>query len=616
MIRSRSRPLPRIQRLLAILVLAWVSVAAIAQSQDFLPVSEAFKPSLTRDSQTLTVHWQIADGYYLYRHALSFEAADDGDIGEPQMPDGDRHTDEFFGEVETYREQLDVDIPLPRAESAPTRITVTYQGCADLGLCYPPQTKTLDVPEAAATPAGRAPSQTGVAGAASAGAQSALSEQDRIAGVLDDANLVWVILSFLGLGVLLAFTPCVLPMIPILSGIIVGRGDTASASRGFVLSTAYVLAMALAYTVFGVLAGLFGANLQALLQSPWTLVPFALVFAALSLSMFGFYELQMPSSWQTRLDRIGRGRQGGVAGAAIIGFVSALIVGPCLAPPLAGALLYIGASGDAVLGGLALFALGLGMGLPLIALGTVGGGVLPRAGAWMNRIKQLFGVILLGVALWLLARILPGPLVLALWAVLLLAYGVHLGALRATALDSTGPARLQQSAGLLLVVYAVILAVGAASGSERPLRPLDRLAAGHAGNSGRTSTAAGLDSPFTRVADQSQLDAALAAAARAGRPAIVDFYADWCVECVQMEHTVFADPAVRAALGEVTALQVDVTDYDSADRALLERMGVFGPPTIVFYDADGNEARGQRLVGTIDAEGFIQQLRTLTAPRP
>jgi len=608
------------QPILVALLLVLASLSASAQSEDFLPVSEAFQPSISRDGQTVTVHWQITEGYYLYRHALGFETGTDNAIGEPRIPDGDKHTDEFFGEVETYRERLDVEVPIADAARAPATITVTYQGCADLGLCYPPQTQLLDVPPAATGTASNIASDAGSANGAAQSSQAAapdtaVSEQDRIAGVLDDASITWVLLSFLGLGVLLAFTPCVLPMIPILSGLIVGHGDKATAGRGFVLSTAYVLAMALAYTVFGVLAGLFGANLQALLQSPWTLVPFALVFAALSLSMFGYYELQMPSSWQTRLDRIGRGREGDIVGAAVIGFVSALIVGPCLAPPLAGALLYIGASGDAVLGGLALFALGLGMGLPLIALGTLGGGILPRSGAWMIQIKHLFGVILLGVAVWLLARILPGPLVLALWAILLLSYGVQLGALRATSVQSTAPMRLMQSAGLLLIIYAVVLVLGAASGSERPLRPLDRLALGTIG-AGDSASNAALDSPFTRVADQAELDAALAAAARASRPAVVDFYADWCVECVQMEHTVFADPAVRAALDEITALQVDVTDYNAADRALLKDMGVFGPPTIVFYDVDGNEVRSQRVVGTVEAQGFIQQLQTLAGPRP
>ncbi len=605
------------------LVLWFAAGFASAQNNDFLNVSDAFRASVSRDGPSLAIRWQIADGYYLYRHALRFESDPADSLAQARIPDGDKHHDEFFGEVETYRDHLEVVVPLADQDTPPDTITVTYQGCADLGLCYPPQTETFDVPPDTAALAGSVSprAETMVATTATGSTPNTgdsptlVSEQDRLAHVIEDASLFWVVVSFLGLGLLLAFTPCVLPMIPILSGIVVGRGEQASAMRGFLLSSAYVVAMALAYTVFGVLAGLFGANLQALLQSPWTLVPFALVFVALAASMFGLYQLQLPSAWQTRLNRVGRGREGGVAGAAVLGFVSALIVGPCLAPPLAGALLYIGASGDAVLGGLALFALGLGMGIPLIALGTLGGGVLPRTGAWMNQIKQLFGVILLGVALWLLARILPGPLILALWGALLLCYGVHLGALSATAPTSSSATRLRQSAGLLLVFYAALLLLGAASGSDRPLQPLDRLAqrttTAHRANSGDA-----VSSPFTRVSNRAELDAALAAAARAGRPAVVDFYADWCVECVQMEHTVFADPAVHDALGRVAALQVDVTHYDAGDRALLKSLGVFGPPTILFFDAAGEEARAQRRVGTVDAPDLIDTIRTLGGAKP
>jgi len=617
-------PATRLIVAMIICLIFWFAAGpASAQNNDFLNVSDAFRASVSRDGPSLVIDWQIADGYYLYRHALRFESDPADGLAQARIPDGDKHHDEFFGEVETYRDSLQVVIPLANQDTPPDTITVTYQGCADLGLCYPPQTETFDVPPGTGSRANdvspsteiTAPT-TATSSTPNAGDSPAFgSEQDRLAHVIEDANLFWVVLSFLGLGLLLAFTPCVLPMIPILSGIVVGRGEQASAMRGFLLSSAYVIAMALAYTFFGVLAGLFGANLQALLQSPWTLVPFALVFVVLAASMFGLYQLQLPSAWQTRLDRVGRGRQGGVVGAAVMGFVSALIVGPCLAPPLAGALLYIGASGDAVLGGLALFALGLGMGLPLIALGTIGGGVLPRSGAWMDQIKHLFGVILLGVALWLLARILPGPLILALWAALLLSYGVHLGALTATVPNSGHATGLRRSAGLLLVFYAALLLIGAASGSDQPLRPLNRLAQGTTSAHGATHADV-VNSPFTRVSNRAELDAALAAAARAGRPAVVDFYADWCVECVQMEHTVFADPDVHDALDGVAALQVDVTSYDASDRALLKSLGVFGPPTILFFDTAGAEVRAQRRVGTIKAADLIDTIQGLGEANP
>ena len=556
---------------------------------NFLPVEEAFVPGVTVDDGELNVRWRIADGYYLYKHALKFELPGNSSatLGEPQIPAGEKHVDEFFGEVETYRQQLTVTLPVSGGP-LPQAIEVVYQGCADAGLCYPPQTRLLDLGTGGAS-----------AVATKVTAEPFVAEQDQLAGLLGSGDLVWTLLSFLGLGVLLAFTPCILPMIPILSGIIVGRGQSISAWRGFSLSSVYVLAMALAYTVFGVLAGLFGGNLQAALQSPWVLVPFALLFVLLALAMFGVYQLQVPSALQTRLNAMGQSSGGGLTGAALMGFAAALIVGPCLAPPLAGALLYIGSSGDAVLGGAALFTLGIGMGLPLIVLGTAGAGVLPKAGPWMDQIKVFFGVILVGVAIWLLTRILPGPAVLALWAILLAGYGIHLGALE-PAKDNA--ARLAKSAGVLGLIYATILLLGAAMGSGDPLRPLASFATATPGAQSEASV-------FQRVKSSDELLAALESAAAQKRPAIVDFYADWCVECVHMERKVFTNTQVRQALQSVTALQIDVTDYNAEDRALLKQLGVIGPPTILFFDTQGEELKNHRLIGEVDAAGFVQHLQ-------
>lgn len=568
----------------------------------FLPVDQAFAPQASLADGTVTVRWLIADDYYLYRHALDFQPVGGASLGTPIIPDGAIHDDEFFGQVETYRHQLTVRIPVT-SDAPPTAITIHYQGCADAGLCYPPQTRTLTLASA-----------TGGASAATTAEPSEstgfVSEQDQIASILADTGLGWIMLSFLGLGLLLAFTPCVLPMIPILSGVIVGNGSEVNTLRGFSLSLVYVLAMAAAYTVFGVLAGLFGANLQALLQSPWALVPFALVFALLALSLFGFYQLQIPAGLQSRLNRIGRGREGGLIGAGLMGFVAALIAGPCVAPPLAGALLYIGATGDALLGGAALFALGMGMGLPLIILGTVGGGVLPRAGNWMREVQRLFGVILLGVAIWLLARILPGPLTLVLWSLLLAGYGIHLGAARRLPTAASGLRQVTKATGILALVYAVILLVGASAGAGNPLQPLRPLTTA-AISQGPAIGAAKL---FQTVDSAQQLRAALDTAARNGQPAVVDFYADWCVECVHMQRTVFSKPRVRQALAAVAAIQVDVTDYDAADRALLAQYQVIGPPTMLFYGANGEERRDYRLVGGIDAPGFIRHLQQALKP--
>lgn len=578
------------------------------QSQ-FLPVDEAFQPrARATDDGGIAVTWRIADGYYLYRHAFDFESATPGvQIGAAQLPDGAKTRDEFFGEIETYRQLVTALLPVSRAPDAPAAaaLEVQYQGCADAGLCYPPQTRTLTVQWDGAAARSAGPAHTTAPPGSPGGGY--VSEQDRLAGLLAESDLIWILASFFGLGLLLAFTPCVLPMIPILSGILVGSGSGLGAWRGLLLSGVYVLAMAAAYTAFGVLAGLFGANLQALLQTPAVLVAFALLFVALALAMFGVYELHTPVAWQTRLSRLGQGR-GGVAGAAAMGFGAALIVGPCLAPPLAGALLYIGASGDAVLGGIALFALGLGMGTPLIALGTIGGGALPKAGAWMDKVRVFFGVILLGVAVWLLARILPGPVILALWALLLAGYAVFLGALEPLG-EMRGGRALAKAGGVLGLVYAVILLVGAALGGGDPLHPLQPLtsAAGPA-------PAVTHPAPFRRVDDLPELRSALAAAARAERPAVVDFYADWCVECVHMARTVFTEPAVRAALAPVAALQVDVTAYDRGDRGLMRALGVLGPPTMLFFGADGEERQRYRLVGAVDAEGFLAHLQRALGP--
>lgn len=602
-------PTPRVKLLLASLLATFclAAQAGLLDSADnkFLPVDQAFQPQATLADDSVNVTWLIADDYYLYRHALEFATTGAATLGKPVIPDGITKTDAFFGQVETYRNRLSVRIPVT-SDAMPEAIEIQYQGCADAGLCYPPQTRTLQLFAAtsAGLPANPATDDSAATRnpAASAGF---VSEQDQIASILANANIGWIMLSFLGLGLLLAFTPCVLPMIPILSGVIVGNGGQVSTLRGFTLSLTYVLAMAAAYTVFGVLAGLFGANLQALLQSPWALVPFALVFVLLSLSLFGFYELQIPSRWQTRLNHIGRGREGGLIGAGLMGFVAALIAGPCLAPPLAGALLYIGATGDAVLGGLALFALGLGMGLPLILLGTAGGGMLPRAGAWMNEVKCLFGVILLGVAIWLLARILPGPVALLLWSLLLAAYGVHLGA--TTRLDNatSGFRQIAKAIGMLALAYAIMLLAGASIGANNPLQPLQPLTVGQAG-SAPTTTAT---SVFRQVTGPKQLRAALTTAARRGQPAVVDFYADWCVECVTMQRTVFSKPKVQAALSSVAAIQVDVTDYDAVDRAILANYHVIGPPTLLFFAANGVERSDYRLVGGVDAQGFLHHLQ-------
>lgn len=577
-------------------VLALVWACSAQANSHVLPVDSAFSPSARQvDAHHVAVTWQIADGYYLYRHAFSFSfsGADAPTAGKPTIPDGNRHTDEFFGPVETYRHSVRALVPIAGSASLPegARITVTYQGCADAGLCYPPQTRTLTI----------APAATGATSSVASDAVSsaAASPQDMLAHRLAGTDTLSTLLLFFGLGILLTFTPCILPMIPILSALVVGSG--ARPARAFGLSSAYVLAMALAYTVFGVIAGYFGANIQAALQMPAILLPFAGLFVVLALASFGLVPVHMPGAWRHHLGHIGT-RRGGMIGAALMGFSSALIAGPCLAPPLVGALLYISSSGDTLLGGAALFMLGLGMGIPLILIATFGAGLLPRTGPWMHQVRIFFGVVLLGVALWLAARLADPVVALAGWGLLALGYGAYLSTRNA----ASAPVRAcQRAAVFLLWIYAGCALVGVGTGQGRPARPLAGLAGPGTDMAGQADTA----TAFTRVHTLDQLNAALAAAARRQQPAVVDFYADWCVDCVRMQHTVFAKPAVRSALSDIAAIQVDVTAYNNASRKLMHRFGVFGPPAMLFYRADGQEARDHRLVGLVDAKGFIRQLK-------
>ncbi|HWP01600.1 MAG TPA: protein-disulfide reductase DsbD [Methylococcus sp.] len=579
---------------------AFQSIVGMKGMGDLLPADQAFRFfAEVQDPSTLRLHWQIADGYYLYREKFSVDLSEVEGIrlGSYEIPHGEPKQDEEFGPVEVFHRELSFTVPLIRTatETRTIRLEVGFQGCAERGVCYPPMRKAVELtlPEGGAI---SSPPREEFAG-------EQLAEQDRIANSLRNHSLVLNLVAFLGFGLLLAFTPCIFPMIPILSGLIVGHGHAITTWRAFWLSLTYVLAHALAYTIFGVLAGLFGANLQMAMQNPWAIGAFSGLFVLLALSMFDFYPLQLPTAWQSRFAALSSRQHGGsLAGAATMGFVSAFLVGPCVAAPLAGALIYIGQTGNAVLGGLALFALGFGMGLPLLVIGTSAGKLLPKAGVWMNAVKSVFGVGMLAVAIWMLERIVPVPVAMLLWALLLIVSAIYLGALDSLPVGVSGWRRLWKGLGVAMLAYGVFMLLGVAADNRDPLQPLRGLA-------GTSGPVANPSSPvFERVHSRTELEGKLAEAAQQGRWVLLDFYADWCVSCKEMERYTFGDAAVRNRLLQVMLLRADVTANTDEDQALLRRFELVGPPATLFFGPDRRERKQYRIVGYTDAKRFLAHL--------
>lgn len=541
---------------------------------DFLPVNKAFALSVEPlPSGETRLQWKIADTYYLYQKRFKFDGLDAAHT--PVLPQGLEHSDEFFGATEVYRDSVAILIPA----GASGQVKVSWQGCADAGLCYPPQSQTVDL------------------GGTQPTAASAQAQDQSLAATLQQRSLGWSLLLFFGLGLLLAFTPCSLPMLPILAGLVVGSGATAG--RGFAVAGSYVISMALVYAGLGVLAALLGANLQALLQQPWLLGSFAALFVVLALPMFGFFELQLPAGLRDRLENAGRGRKGGsLLGAGILGALSGLLVGPCMTAPLAGALLYIAQSGNAVEGGLVLFVMGLGIGVPLLLLVTVGSRFLPKPGAWMNLMKGLFGFLFLGTALVLVRPVLDESLWVGLWGVLLIVLACSLwyqaqAFLRTRALFSP--------LSLLAGLWGSLLLVGAAGGGTELWQPLQV----YTGNTLTGSPASAAHGAFVTIKDPASLDRELAGAKAEGQWVMLDYYADWCVSCKVMEKQVFAKPQVMDALQGVRLLRLDVTADNVASRELLSRYQVPGPPSFVWIGPNGVERRGQRITGEVNAQTFL-----------
>ncbi len=597
----------------------------LQEEDEILTPEQAYQLNATVEQpDQIRLVWQIAQGTYLYQDKIKIElkSADGVQLGQIQLPPAEIKQDALrpdgtLGDLPVYHNQINLPIPLIRSNPAATEIELqaAYQGCAEAGVCYPPIRKTLSL-TLPPLPAGQAPAsplqlaqqaliatQAPATSVASAPAEP-VSELDEITSTLAGGNTWLVILLFFGLGLALSLTPCVFPMIPILSGIIAGQGSSITTRKAFILSLVYVLAMSLTYTAAGVLAGLFGQNLQAAFQDPWILSFFALVFVLLALSMFGFYELQLPSRWQSKLaEQSNRQSGGSLVGVAVMGFLSALIVGPCVAPPLAGALIYIGQTGDALLGGLALFALALGMGAPLIIIGTSAGKYLPRAGSWMDKVKAVFGVGMLAVAIILLERILPAEIALLLWGILLVVSAIYMGALGELAVEASGWDRLWKGLGVVILIYGALMLVGAAAGGKDTIQPLRGLMA--TGGGGGTTHL-----QFKRIKNVADLQREVAAASAAGRPVMLDFYADWCVSCKEMERYTFSDPKVIAALADAVLLQADVTANDEQDVALLQgHFGLPGPPSIMFYGRDGKERKGYRVVGFKGPDEFSSHVR-------
>ncbi len=585
----------------------------------FLPPDQAFELSVSsRDAHTLIASFRVTPSYYLYRDKVSFSLKDDAAktanarITKVSLPQGEPKQDPNFGEMRVFHQSFQAEIALESSSKSPQQITLqaSYQGCSEDGLCYPPIDKeiTLTLPAGMIAAAALKPAQASAAATAATPSQSASSERpasenSQIARLFQQGSF-WLIVSFFfGAGLLLAFTPCMFPMVPILSGIIVGRGHHLTKSHAFILSLSYVLGMALTYAAAGVAAGLSGTLLSNALQTPAVLGSFAAIFVLLSLSMFGFYELQLPSALQNKLASGSNRLHGGhISGVFVMGALSAIIVSPCVAAPLAAALLYIGQTHDAFLGGMALFSLALGMGLPLLLIGTSAGALLPKAGAWMESVKRFFGALLLALAIWIIAPLLSVSVQMLLWATLLILSAVYMHALDGLPSNASGWRKLWKGLGILALLLGCAFLIGVLSGARDILRPLSSL-----GGTVQAETEDKLQ--FVRIKNLAELNKRIAQAK--GKRVMLDFYADWCVSCKEMERFAFADDRVRSKLQNTLLLQADVTANSEDDRALLQHFELFGPPAILFFDTRGREVADDRVTGYQDIEQFMLTLNNV-----
>lgn len=588
-----------------------------ASKPEFLKPDQAFSVDVVaRDARTIQVNFHVTPGYYLYRDKVHFTSNEsDIKLKDIKLPAGETKQDPNFGEIAVFHRPFQAQITLEHSNKTHLTLNASYQGCSDQGLCYPPIDKVLsiDLPKSnIASPA--VPNQvssvttmlpsaqpTSSQVASDPVVQVATDETSKMAALLREGNF-WLIISFFfGAGLLLALTPCVFPMIPILSGIIVGRGDKITHKHAFLLSLAYVLGMAVTYALAGVAAGLSGDLISNALQTPVVLGSFAAVFVLLSLSMFGFYELQLPTALQSKLSQTSNQLHGGhLSSVFVMGALSAIIMGPCVAAPLAAALLYIGQSHDALLGGVALFALALGMGAPLLLVGTSAGALLPKAGAWMESVKRFFGVLMLALAIWIVQSLLPMSIQMLLWATLLIISSSYLHVLDTLPHNTSGLHKFQKGVGVFTLLLGIAYLIGALSGAKDILRPL----AGISDARGQVAAP-----QFQRIKNMAELEQSLASAQ--GKTVMLDFYADWCVACKEMERNTFSDPAVKKQLNAMLTLQIDMTLNSADDKNSLKNFGLYGPPAILFFDNKGHELTDSRVVGYQDAPTFLRTLQTV-----
>jgi thiol:disulfide interchange protein DsbD len=607
---SARRPLDAVLMLVSCFVLLLCSISPSHAADDFLDPAVAFKFSATENPGEIDVRYKVADGYYMYRERFAFAVKNGtATLGEPQLPAGKVHFDQTFNkDVETYRGELVIRIPVKQA-SGPFDIAVTSQGCADQGICYPPMERVYRV-SGAALQAASASGQTPSVSTSDVPWYERATNADYAQSLLESGGFFAIVGLYFVAGVVLSLLPCSYPMIPILSAIIIGEGAGVTRSRGFGLSVAYVFGMALVYTALGVLAAMIGQSLGAWLQNPWVLGAFGVLLAVFALTLIAGVDIALPARWQNGVNQASQKRSGGkVAAVVIMGALSALVVGACMTAPLFAVLAFIAHTGNALLGGAALFSMGVGLGVPLLIIGLGAGTLLPRAGNWMDGVKVFFGVVLLAAALWIVWPVLSAVAQMALAALWLLAAAAALGLFTSGAAGGAIWHKLGRGFGAALAIWGAALLVGLAAGSTDPFRPLAIFAARTGSGTEVSGQQSAPGETFAPVKSSAELDLALKAA---GRPAMLDFYADWCVSCKEMEHLTFSDPRVRARLAQLNLLRADVTANNPDDQALLKRFKLFGPPGIIFFDAQGNEV--VRVVGYESADTFLKSLDKLPAP--